>query len=362
MWMPEAWREKQSVPFYMALAIPRNSSPVEVDAGSSLNYIDTKEAAFASSQPKSSCIRPVSVVLWWLFDNLFVSGISELFFNPPVWSLPSAVHSQDPTLASTSRFLGQQGFIWYKFLISIYFVFWCIWWPLVEEIYDGYKFVTYWTFYMAALREYHYLLSVSGGIDRSAVYGIFATFDHVYPKVQDSTAVKSLMPCRSIQVMVNLSPGFMTFGTDPHILSWLLYCGALSSYSPLQISSFQQVRRTGHRQDHLSVLCLTTLCDSQRRWRAVNILCRRSADTLCGFKYSRGTWPVYRHSLSWRYTGYSWWVLHHFGAGLSETRSYVCWGSEHFPRTAERISVTIGASNPRVLGTHRELYMLCILC
>lgn len=60
---------------------------------------------------------------------------------------------QDPSLASKSRFLGQQGFKWYKFIVAFYFVFWCLWWPLVEGIDDAYKFATYWTFYTAAMCE-----------------------------------------------------------------------------------------------------------------------------------------------------------------------------------------------------------------
>lgn len=62
---------------------------------------------------------------------------------------------KDPSLATKSRFLGQGGFNTYKFLMAVYTVFWCVYWPVGENIHDGYKFVTHWTFYTAAFCEYN---------------------------------------------------------------------------------------------------------------------------------------------------------------------------------------------------------------
>ncbi|CAB1102210.1 unnamed protein product [Ectocarpus sp. CCAP 1310/34] len=57
----------------------------------------------------------------------------------------------DPVRAVTSRFLSQRSFLCYKVIATIYFVFWCYFWPFGEDIDDAHKFVTYWGWYMAAI-------------------------------------------------------------------------------------------------------------------------------------------------------------------------------------------------------------------
>lgn len=63
------------------------------------------------------------------------------------------MYAQDPSLASKSRFLGRWPFNAYKFIMALYAVFWCVYWPVVERINDGFKLVTHWTFYVSAICE-----------------------------------------------------------------------------------------------------------------------------------------------------------------------------------------------------------------
>ncbi|CAM9172394.1 unnamed protein product [Hapterophycus canaliculatus] len=51
----------------------------------------------------------------------------------------------------TSRFLSPGGFLCYKILATVYFVFWSVFWPAVEGVDDAHEFVTYWGWYMATI-------------------------------------------------------------------------------------------------------------------------------------------------------------------------------------------------------------------
>lgn len=53
-----------------------------------------------------------------------------------------------------SRFLGQSAFRLYKFILAVYFLFWCVYWPAGEGVTDAGQFVTYWTFYVGAICEF----------------------------------------------------------------------------------------------------------------------------------------------------------------------------------------------------------------
>lgn len=59
---------------------------------------------------------------------------------------------QDALLASTSRLLGQGHFVTYKTVTTLYFFFWCIWWPYSNGD-DIWEFVTYWSFYVSNVCE-----------------------------------------------------------------------------------------------------------------------------------------------------------------------------------------------------------------
>lgn len=93
--------------------------------------------------------------VWYRGLGSSVSRSLLLMSNPPfsmlvLWRRPL---SQDPVRATSSRFISQSGLACYKFILSIYFVFWCFYWPIEENIDDGFKFVTYWTFYVGAFCE-----------------------------------------------------------------------------------------------------------------------------------------------------------------------------------------------------------------
>lgn len=62
--------------------------------------------------------------------------------------------SQNPVRATTSRFLSARSFLCYKLLAAVYFVFWCFFWPVAENIDDAHEFVTYWSWYTAAICEF----------------------------------------------------------------------------------------------------------------------------------------------------------------------------------------------------------------
>lgn len=74
-----------------------------------------------------------------------------IYYHPIYISVCS--YMQDPVLASTSRFIGQQSFVVYKAMVAIYFVFWCIWWPVLDGI-AIYEYLTYWSFYLGSACEY----------------------------------------------------------------------------------------------------------------------------------------------------------------------------------------------------------------
>lgn len=61
---------------------------------------------------------------------------------------------QDPARATTSRFLSPRGFLCYKILATLYFVFWSVYWPVEEKIDDAHEFVTYWAWYMGTVCEF----------------------------------------------------------------------------------------------------------------------------------------------------------------------------------------------------------------
>lgn len=56
-------------------------------------------------------------------------------------------------MATKSRFLPQCVFNLYKVALATYFVFWCFYWPAADEIYDGWKYYTHYTFYVTAICE-----------------------------------------------------------------------------------------------------------------------------------------------------------------------------------------------------------------
>lgn len=64
----------------------------------------------------------------------------------------SRICLQALALASTSRFIPQKPFTVYKAVIALYFLFWCVRWPLAD--FDAiFLFVTYWAWYTGALCE-----------------------------------------------------------------------------------------------------------------------------------------------------------------------------------------------------------------
>ena len=64
----------------------------------------------------------------------------------------SRICLQALVLASTSRFISQGPFTVYKGVLSLYFLFWCVRWPLAD--FDSiFLFVTYWAWYAGALCE-----------------------------------------------------------------------------------------------------------------------------------------------------------------------------------------------------------------
>lgn len=41
----------------------------------------------------------------------------------------------------------------YKIVLAAYFVFWSVYWPVGEEILNGWRFYTHYTFYVATICE-----------------------------------------------------------------------------------------------------------------------------------------------------------------------------------------------------------------
>ncbi|CAN0075030.1 unnamed protein product [Scytosiphon promiscuus] len=63
----------------------------------------------------------------------------------------TCLEPDDPGRAMASRFLSPASFLCYKFLATVYFVFWSIFWPVGEDVDDAHEFVTYWGWYMATI-------------------------------------------------------------------------------------------------------------------------------------------------------------------------------------------------------------------
>lgn len=75
------------------------------------------------------------------------------FTIPSGFSSESIITGGRKLRAGTSRFLGPCSFILYKFLASIYGLFWCVWWPMYDEI-ETYLPLNFWTFYVGTACEF----------------------------------------------------------------------------------------------------------------------------------------------------------------------------------------------------------------
>lgn len=95
----------------------------------------------------------------------------------------SRICLQALALASTSRFIPQRPFTLYKGVVALFFLFWCVRWPLAD--FDAiFLFVTYWAWYTGALCEYVQSTSeVPGMRTRSFCMPVHSPYQHASTRV-----------------------------------------------------------------------------------------------------------------------------------------------------------------------------------